>query len=103
MAGFPLVSFHAAPGASGVVVVVGSHVDDRRSLRAVVAAKEHEGVVGNSESLECLHQLSDNPIELMNKVPVWASLGFALELFGWKRGQVDGLGGVVQEERFLGV
>ena len=107
MAAFPVVAFEAAPRAGAVVLVVLAHLEGCGDFGAVVAGEEDEGVLGEVEALEGLEELADNVVELEEEVAVWAGVGFAFEGVGGKGGEVDGLGGVEEEEglarRLLGV
>lgn len=107
MASFPVVAFESAPRAGAVVLVVLAHLEGCGNFGAVVAGKEDEGVLGKVEAVECFEELADNVVELEDEVAVRAGLGFAFESVGGKGGEVNGLGGVEEEERlarrFLGV
>ncbi len=107
VAAFPVVAFEAAPRAGAVVSVVLAHLDGCGDFGAVVAGEEDEGVLGEVEALEGFEELADNVVELENEVAVRAGVGFAFEIVGGKGGEVDGLGGVEEEEGlergFLGV
>ena len=107
VAAFPVVAFEAAPRASAVVLVVLAHLDGCGDFGAVVAGEEDEGVFGEVEALKGFEELSDNVVELEDEVAVRAGVGFAFEIVGGKGGEVDGLGGVEEEEwlerGFLGV
>lgn len=64
MAALPLIAFDPAPGVGGIVLVIGAHVYGTGDFGAVVASKDDDGVIGNAELGECLHQLADDPVEL---------------------------------------
>ncbi len=103
VAAFPLVAFHTAPGFGSVVLVVFAHLDDGGDFGAVVAGEEDEGVLGQAEVVDFFDDGADDVVELGDEVAVGAGVGFALEVFAGDGGEVDGLGGVEEEEGFSGV
>ncbi len=91
MSAFPLIAFHPSPRAGAVMLMVSSHVHDRRDFRAVVTGENHQRILRHPQVLQRLQQFTDNMVQLEDEVAVRTGLGSALNASCRKRWQVDGL------------
>jgi len=80
MSAFPTVPFHTAPRPRAVVIVVNSHVNHAGGFRAVVAGEDNHCVVRDAELFERSHQVTDDIVQLMDKVTVRTGVCFPFEL-----------------------
>ena len=83
-----------------IVIVVPSHGDGSRHLGTIIAGYDYQRVVGHTETVERLQQLSHDVVELEYKIAMRTGVGFASKFLAWKGGQVNRLSGVEQEEGF---
>ena len=74
VAAFPTVALHPTPRSSGVVTVIGTHVNDACNFGAVIASENDNRVIGDAEFLQSGQQLADDPVELMNEITVRSGL-----------------------------
>ena len=85
------------------MIVVPSHGDGSRHLGTIIAGYDYQRVVGHTEAVKRLQQLSHDVVKLEYKIAMRTGVGFASKILAWKGGQVNRLSGVEQEEGFTWV
>ena len=103
MPAFPLITFHPPPGSSSVVLVITPHGNDCRHFGSIVAGKQYQGIFQHTRLFQCLDELSNDGIHLMNEISMRSGLSFSLKCLGCKRRQVHGLHRMKEKEGFFWV
>ena len=84
MTSFPCVAFYTAQISHAVVLVCAQALIDADIVlgavfRAVVAGEDEQGIVCLASSLQGIHNLADDPIDLADKVSIAATAALALK------------------------